>query len=535
MEALGLDRLTGPMTKAEYIAKLHEAAPRLGTTVSGKFGSDDVNVPGGRSPLMTAITWDNPTDHWRDNPYTHTAHGLPKNTLLHHRTKVDSYVDENGKKVKVLRGEELQSDMSQELKSEWQKISSPDRIETINIPLAEIEDHITNGKYAKMTGREKENIKSFADTLRKQAAAQSALDNIAGKPPITYYQGYRVKDSGDKRWVPLAANGKLTPQDIYNEHAAAFGDELVNNGVAAQPLTEIERMMYNEKHGKPPAPYVTEGSKTWVPLAVKSLIKEGIDRGVDEIALMPGSVHEERWRFNSRNPEGLRDFYDNVVPKAAQKVVDDLTKESGIQGIKVEKQKRPFLGPMTMNARHQKPSHWLDNAREDEYMNALRVNDPSSAYDLRKHISRLMSRLESRYNVSVPTKEHFDMESDRIHNSMETSEKYLASSQDIMDKLESIPYDQLTRLEREQWNTLNSHRQSSRDNLDNSAYDLTILKKGQDFLDTWKKHHYTPPTEIHDAPWVIKLPQELKEWIEKNGMSKFAKGGIVTLNPAAYA
>ena len=81
------------------------------------------------------------------------------------------------------------------------------------------------------------------------------------------------------------------------------------------------------------APFITDTDK-WTQLTLKRILSKAVDEGYDFVSITPGKAQMDRW-----NNEGVAKFYDEIVPKNAEKIVKKLDKnaiqkdkEIGIEG-----------------------------------------------------------------------------------------------------------------------------------------------------------------------------------------------------------
>lgn len=81
------------------------------------------------------------------------------------------------------------------------------------------------------------------------------------------------------------------------------------------------------------APFITDTDK-WTQLTLKRILSKAVDEGYDFVSITPGKAQMDRW-----NDEGVAKFYDEIVPKNAEKIVKKLDKnaiqkdkEIGIEG-----------------------------------------------------------------------------------------------------------------------------------------------------------------------------------------------------------
>ena len=98
------------------------------------------------------------------------------------------------------------------------------------------------------------------------------------------------------------------------------------------PLVEKRRKNIKEISGltgETKGPFVDTSTK-WSQLALKRLVRQATEKGYDYVAWTPGKVQLDRW-----GEQGLIDFYDKVLPKAAKDVLKKLDKDAKLQVIKV--------------------------------------------------------------------------------------------------------------------------------------------------------------------------------------------------------
>ena len=72
----------------------------------------------------------------------------------------------------------------------------------------------------------------------------------------------------------------------------------------------------------PPAPFITDTDK-WTQLTLKRILSKAVDEGYDFVSITPGKAQMDRWRN-----EGVAKFYDEIVPKNAEKIVKKLDKNA---------------------------------------------------------------------------------------------------------------------------------------------------------------------------------------------------------------
>jgi len=70
------------------------------------------------------------------------------------------------------------------------------------------------------------------------------------------------------------------------------------------------------------APFITDTDK-WTQLTLKRILSKAVDEGYDFVSITPGKAQMDRW-----NDEGVAKFYDEIVPKNAEKIVKKLDKNA---------------------------------------------------------------------------------------------------------------------------------------------------------------------------------------------------------------
>ncbi len=116
---------------------------------------------------------------------------------------------------------------------------------------------------------------------------------------------------GDKRYLPKRSKDK----DGYL--------------MITLPQTEqnvlVEQILKNRKKQFSPiskAPFITDTDK-WTQLTLKRILSKAVDEGYDFVSITPGKAQMDRWRN-----EGVAKFYDEIVPKNAEKIVKKLDKNA---------------------------------------------------------------------------------------------------------------------------------------------------------------------------------------------------------------
>tara|TARA_R110002096_G_scaffold393448_2_gene588455 strand:+ start:3430 stop:6117 length:2688 start_codon:yes stop_codon:yes gene_type:complete len=135
----------------------------------------------------------------------------------------------------------------------------------------------------------------------------------------------------DNKELEELAEKRKKAQIIYDKYAKQRketgkdieGTELDEANAAISFLQQTSNTELLNINLIPKAPFVTDTDK-WTQLALKKLLVKATEEGdYDYIAISPGRVQFERW-----NNEGLRNYYDKIIPKNAQKIVKKLDKDA---------------------------------------------------------------------------------------------------------------------------------------------------------------------------------------------------------------
>ena len=128
----------------------------------------------------------------------------------------------------------------------------------------------------------------------------------------------RLKELTEQRYnhkgfnLPKEKSDRMSPEERSKqlEELQVIGNEiekLENNlGLLDDGMEDTSR--------PPTGPFVGETDK-WTSLAIKRLIAKAQKEGYDQISFSPGDVQYSRW-----GEEGLRKYYDEIIPKVAKKI-----------------------------------------------------------------------------------------------------------------------------------------------------------------------------------------------------------------------
>jgi len=129
----------------------------------------------------------------------------------------------------------------------------------------------------------------------------------------------------------LGEDAKLTYADLQD--LRRFDDKyeaIYQNFRDADREYDIERRVLERLKSVPEkGPFVGKSDK-FAEVGIKRLLIKAVEEGKDYIQFSNGDVQDVRW-----NEEGLRTFYDRIIPKAASKVVKKLDPDAsvGIEGL----------------------------------------------------------------------------------------------------------------------------------------------------------------------------------------------------------
>jgi hypothetical protein len=550
IEAMGLDKLTGKVDKTQLLAQLARNEPRITVETTNSFESD--TMPGGTNYRMLNVKWENPDITYGMIPYRYIPHQLPDNTLVYARLKDDVYTGADGQAKKVLRVEELQSDWAQQGKGKWALPADPKRIKMEKVPLDNLPDELVKRR----TKQIKEDP-SIEPQLRELARAIIAEGKKRGDTTATFYRVDGVNDNG---WSILGSGDTFTPEELLKEGRDTFGEQLKTEGSSIIPLDAVQEMLWNEQFGQAPAPYVSQGSAGIVPLALKEILKQAAQGGQDEIVFAPGKVHANRWAENDpKRAAGLTDFYDNILPKEVGAVLKDLEKETGIEGLKGDVEDRPFIkardnGPDVTNPQ-QNMLRWYQNQGTNQLIQLLDFpikkppGDYTDATDKMAYIRQLAEYTDSvdkfkDLQSSVFTQvEAIKMDfvrgnsidysvaqrGEHYNNKKIEYEEKVAKLQARIDAIENKPNTEMTEGDFDSLNILYDMKDKIQIDLDFVTNGLEAMKMAHKLAKHWEKNVYQPHNPNQPKAMVIKLTPELRDYINKNGLPRFAKGGIVDL------
>ena len=253
-----------------------------------RFGEN--TEPGGDNYREFLIRYDNPRER-NEVQFDDDHFGIPgkENVIAHFRTKDRTTSD--GKKVFYI--EEIQSDWGQQFRTQ--------------------KGFLEFG----LTG-----ITGTKDMPK-------ILNEFTIRRPSTF--GGPIKDNNYYDWFKSTQNTDTldmltTPlyRRLYRNFLIDTGIKNKNGQVATfeEKLKVLKDQGIDVRQGPPKAPFITNTDK-WTQLTLKRILSKAVDEGYDFVSITPGKAQMDRW-----NDEGVAKFYDEIVPKNAEKIVKKLDKNA---------------------------------------------------------------------------------------------------------------------------------------------------------------------------------------------------------------
>lgn len=539
--ALGLDKLDPKLkiTKNDFVDLIKARDAQFTIHQQDDWEEYVIDKYGQEYPpqnyKMHSVVWDNPSLGFR---YEYDPHNLPPNTVLHNR-----YTDrmEGNKKVTIM--EEGQSDLAQQYRGRWVGTQPhPDRIEARQLTASEVRDMMDN-----------EEIRTYDPWIHARGTYRGA--NFAPDSPVTLA---RVNDVYHPTWTLY--HGHLTPEEIHDFEKLNY-DRVVQETGAIRSKNDIQRMWRDEATGMPHAPYAAEGSKAIAPLSFKLALLEAARRGSDELVIAPGDIHAERWAGGgAETRKGLIGYYNDIYGKEAMKEAEPISKEmqrAGLPGLKPELVQKPYMverqsgNTITI---HDSPYEYAGNLFPSDMSAILgRQIDADHNYTISNIIGDAQYRARSRANSPRAVAEVQDIEHlkqrklvlmENARTLWEDAKKdVVEASKKLTDFLKeaeqkgSPPLD-LDKLSRLQTKLENAQGYESYYHGDFESYQRQIQahEDAKKVLEHWENSVKGKGGPLQTPKAVtVSLTPEQREWLLKNGVTKYAKGGIVTLSPELYA
>ena len=274
---------------------------------STRFG--EYTEPGGDNYREFLIRYDNPRER-NEVQFDDDHFGIPgkENVIAHFRTK--DRITSDGKKVFYI--EEIQSDWGQK-----------GRDRGFQLTKKELKDIDLKLKDAKL--KYKDLLNTF--TIKQGNKQIPFADWYASRRKELATSEY------DKKQLENIDLTSSMRDEFKNQVSANFifkNGEQVNGLRDSKFMKEVydaqEQINFyqNEPNMRniPKAPFITDTDK-WTQLTLKRILSKAVDEGYDFVSLTPGKAQMDRW-----NDEGVAKFYDEIVPKNAEKIVKKLDKNA---------------------------------------------------------------------------------------------------------------------------------------------------------------------------------------------------------------
>jgi len=297
-----------------------------------RFG--EYTEPGGDNYREFLIKYNDPKVQFDE------SHFDESNVIAHFRTK--DRITINDKKVFYI--EEIQSDWGQQARQRGLK---PSEEELAQLKIAE------------------QNLINRLEDSYKNVFVPKRIEKLIKENNLILDENVKVSLESDEKLIPFNEFYKLYEQRARTKDAALEKFEilkmlrkgsLVFDGdkrylpkrskdkdgylMITLPQTEqnvlVEQILKNRKKQFSPiskAPFITDTDK-WTQLTLKRILSKAVDEGYDFVSLTPGKAQMDRW-----NDEGVAKFYDEIVPKNAEKIVKKLDKNA------IQKQRIAILPP----------------------------------------------------------------------------------------------------------------------------------------------------------------------------------------------
>ena len=122
--------------------------------------------------------------------------------------------------------------------------------------------------------------------------------------------------------ISLTVDSEVNEKQVKETGKDLVGKELDEANQASNYLQETQNFIVANDRKVPQAPFVTDTNK-WTGLTIKRLMAKAEEEGYDSIAFSAGIIHANRW-----NNQGLKTYYDKVLPSVINKVVGKIDKSS---------------------------------------------------------------------------------------------------------------------------------------------------------------------------------------------------------------
>ena len=112
-----------------------------------------------------------------------------------------------------------------------------------------------------------------------------------------------------------------------SRHNNAFPDLDTFAGFADDLRNDL-RATYNKLQGTVPGGDLVDTTEDWTKLGIRRLLQKAVQGNYDTVTFSPGQIQVDRW-----SEQGLKDYYDNIIPKMAKEVAGK--KNVGIKEVEI--------------------------------------------------------------------------------------------------------------------------------------------------------------------------------------------------------
>lgn len=127
-------------------------------------------------------------------------------------------------------------------------------------------------------------------------------------------QRYRVKGTQDDWGMVFDPSNHLTGKDLVEDVKRQIED--IEDGFEHPSGITTMAAHFYDRYKVPDAPF----KKTWHELAFKRMLRQAIENGDDQIAWTTGAQQKARYGTGGSSNTGMEVFYDQILPKYAQKL-----------------------------------------------------------------------------------------------------------------------------------------------------------------------------------------------------------------------
>jgi DNA repair exonuclease SbcCD ATPase subunit len=167
---------------------------------------------------------------------------------------------------------------------------------------------------------------------------------------------------------------------------------------------------------------------------------------------------------------------------------------------------------------------------EQEYIDSMQVRRNNQVAEVERYQKRLDKMIANNDEADGMDIEYLQEDINYAQSRLKQYDDILNDPSEIRSHAQDVKIHNEENLKYAEEDLASSIRQLERNHKRMELYD-----KVPELVDHWKQKVYQPPASNGGLPSLtISIPDQLADHIRKNGLS-FAKGGIVTLNPAAYA